>query len=79
VTPEGYWILSQENRPATSRIENPTGEMEKYNQLAENLPRLVLIHDYENFHGDIGQPNNRMALYADFHVASMDESQSSGK
>jgi hypothetical protein len=49
--------------------------MDKWNELAEDLPKMVLIHDYENFHGETSQPNNRMALYADFHVASMDEGQ----
>ncbi len=73
------WLLSQEYRSATSRLPNPGSDMEKWNQLAEDLPRMVLVHDYENFHGEKNQPNNRMALYADFHVASMDESQTEKK
>jgi hypothetical protein len=71
----GYWVLSQELHSASSRVVT-TGDTEKWNQLAEDLPRMVLIHDYENFHGETNQPNNRMALYADFHVASMDAGQS---
>jgi prepilin-type N-terminal cleavage/methylation domain-containing protein len=67
------WLVSKEYRAATA--DKAEGEYVKWNQLAEDLPRMVLAHDYQNFHGEQGQLNNRMALFADFHVAGMDESQ----
>ncbi|NLE28978.1 MAG: DUF1559 domain-containing protein [Phycisphaerae bacterium] len=69
------WLVSKEYHAATAQLEDPSGEYVKWNELAENLTRLVLAHDYESFHGEANQPNNRMALFADFHVSNMDEGQ----
>jgi prepilin-type N-terminal cleavage/methylation domain-containing protein len=74
---DNCWLVSKEYRAATAS-KNET-EYVKWNQLAEDLPRMVLAHDYQMFHGKEGELNNRMALFADFHVAGMDEGQTDQK
>jgi prepilin-type N-terminal cleavage/methylation domain-containing protein/prepilin-type processing-associated H-X9-DG protein len=69
------WVFSKEYHAATAQFEDTSGEYVKWNELAENLSKLVLAHDAENFHGPDSTPNNRMALFADGHVGTMDESQ----
>jgi prepilin-type processing-associated H-X9-DG protein len=70
---EKGWVYSKEYHAATAQKKD--GEWVKWNELAENLSKLVLAHDYESFHGSANTPNNRMALFADGHVDAMDESQ----
>jgi prepilin-type N-terminal cleavage/methylation domain-containing protein len=61
----GKWDISKENRFILKFITDlGLGD-------AEDLTRIVIINDYEAFHGPEKTPGNRMGLYADFHVDSM--------
>jgi hypothetical protein len=35
---------------------------------AEDLTKIPIVHDYEDFHGDPSSDYSKMALFADFHV-----------
>jgi len=71
----GYLQLSKEFRPlGLEDIQGAGGtneEFEKLKLMFEDLTKLSLLWDYEDFHDPDGKvaPNSRMALYADFHAA----------
>ena len=62
VNDNGYWLLSRENS-SYGNLEDVVGSVSK----------IVLAHDYENFHGKKGAPNSVMALFADFHAGAMEK------
>lgn len=65
----GKLLLSRENY----NILDPTGTFpfETWEQYVGNAAKVLLLHDYEAFHGPVDQPMSRMTLYADFHVSGM--------
>ncbi len=67
-SPSGKWEVSQENRFKSAILI----AIQKLGFAdPEDLTHVVLIHDFESFHGAVKTPGSRMALYADFHVDSM--------
>jgi len=62
VNDNGIWILSRENA-SYGGLEDTIG----------SIAKIVLAHDYENFHGEKGSPNSIMALFADFHAGAMEK------
>ncbi len=56
----GRWLLSRENA-SYAKLEDVVGSVSK----------IVLVHDYEHFHGKADSPNSTMALFADFHAGAM--------
>ncbi len=72
----GYLKLSKEFRPLDfSDLQSQgasTKEIEELKILFEDLSKLSLVWDYENFHSPDGkaEPGSRMALFADSHAGN---------
>jgi prepilin-type N-terminal cleavage/methylation domain-containing protein len=64
----GEWKVSQENRFQSAIL---AAIVKLGFADPDDLTHVVIIHDFESFHGAAKAPGARMALYADFHVDSM--------
>jgi len=62
-------VLSRENYNILDRTG--TLPFETWEDYVGNAAKVLLLHDYEAFHGPVDEPMSRRALYADFHVGGM--------